>query len=645
MLINNKKLGIIFVLFNTSTSEVIRLTNEIKQLKIASYELYFIDNSTNHQGYAAGVNQGLKQAINDNCDYYLVANPDISIKSFMNSNWYDVILRFDIWGYAMRQDNQVYYGGKIDQMRMSGGLISKKPKTRFNQIDFVSGSLIGFSKKVVDTIGYWNEDYFMYYEEVDYCYRAKKAGLTIGIDSKTIYDHFEISKNTNPQKNYLLAKNRIKFLLKYGSLKQKIYELLRLPKTIIEEIIKRPFYLNFFSLNFSSLINKVLHFVLFLLLIRNYSPGQYAVYTLAWTHLGLFLPLLDFGTTSYGLVNLANKKDNHFNDLFSMRVVLSLITFVVTIIMAVVFGYKTQIFQAILLTSFVVFSNMLSGTYLILISIKEKSYLASIVSMIFQLILVSCLIAAVFFHQNVLTLFWIIFILYNGYSLANYLLIKKLIQVKFTINISQWIKIGKKSIIFLLISILASFYSKIDVLLLNFIKGQEAVGIYSAGYRFLDALMFIITAYNVSAQPVLSKLFQSNKQLFISKIKKDFIFLIILGFSIALGFYLFSPLVLTLLFKQNYYSSILVLRVIIFSLPLILLTSVFINSIYAINKAKYIIYIFVIQLLFNIISNLIFIPIYGYMASSYITIIGEILNVLLTYYVLTTNLKKMKLIN
>ena len=106
---------------------------------------------------------------------------------------------------------------------MSGGLIEKRPTKRFVETDFVSGSLM-FIKKVIDKIDPprkgFDESYFMYYEEVDYCYRAKCAGFKIGIDSKISYEHFEVSQD-NPLKEFYLFKNRLKFLLKFEHLNKK----------------------------------------------------------------------------------------------------------------------------------------------------------------------------------------------------------------------------------------------------------------------------------------------------------------------------------------------------------------------------------------------------------------------------------------
>ena len=266
--------------------------------------------------------------------------------------------------------------------------------------------------------------------------------------------------------------------------------------------------------------------------------------------------------------------------------------------------------------------------------------------MIFQVCLVISLITGVLITKQLMPVFLITFALYNLYSLVNFFLVKKEVgRLSIKINFKQWTIIIKKSFVFLLISLLAGFYSKVDVLILNFIKGKQAVGIYSAGYRFLDALMFIVTAYNVSSMPLFSKLTnEGKKNIFLNKIKKDVILVFSIGMFVALGFYFLGPIILPLVYKNTYFQSIEVLRIIIFALPLILLTSVFLNSIYALGKAKTVIYIFLFQLIFNIVLNLYFIPKYSFFASAYITLLGEAINTLLTLLVLRTVLKRTVLI-
>ncbi len=56
-----------------------------------------------------------------------------------------------------------------------GEVFFKKPHQR----DWVTGAFFLMRKKVVEEVGLMDEDYFMYVEEVDYCWRIKKAGWQV----------------------------------------------------------------------------------------------------------------------------------------------------------------------------------------------------------------------------------------------------------------------------------------------------------------------------------------------------------------------------------------------------------------------------------------------------------------------------------
>jgi len=349
------KAAFIFVLFRTRTEEVERLKKEVKSLGIKDYQVYFIDNTDTGKGYAEGVNEGIKKAQNENSDLFIIANPDISIKNITKKQLLEGKNHFDIYGFAFKQGEITYYKGEIDKHRMSGGFSTARPHERFISSDFVSGSLMVIKKEVIEKIGLFDEDYFMYYEDVDYCFRAKKTGLKIGIDSETTYEHFEISK-TNPEKDIYLAKNRLRFFLRYGTVKQKIREFVRSPKTIMEErsLLKSLFatnnsVLNFSILNISSIGIKFLSFILFLFLTRLLPVEDYGIYTLVWAHVGLLLPFLDFGTTTYGLINISQERKEHLHALFTFRLYISTLVFIVTLFLAFIFRYESYIIFYILL--------------------------------------------------------------------------------------------------------------------------------------------------------------------------------------------------------------------------------------------------------------------------------------------------------
>lgn len=225
------KFGFIFILFNTPPSEVARLTSEVKKLNLKSVELVFVDNSNNGNGYSQGVNSGIKSLSDKNIDVYVIANPDISIKNLTKDSFINISKKFQVSSFAMKQNGKKYYCGELDKNRLTSYLRTNKPSNPYLQCTYITGSLMIIKSEVIEKIGLFDETYFMYYEDVDFCIRAKNEGFTIGLSSYEYYKHFEVSQS-NKSKDIMLFYSWLKFFLKYSTSRQKVRECFRIPKTI-----------------------------------------------------------------------------------------------------------------------------------------------------------------------------------------------------------------------------------------------------------------------------------------------------------------------------------------------------------------------------------------------------------------------------
>lgn len=629
--------------------DVERVKKEIQDLGFKNYEFYVSNCIDDNRGYSAGINKGIKRALHNKADIFVVLNADISFKNLTKEQLLEPSKQFDIWGFAHKQQGKVFYGGTIDKWRMSGGLIgnnqinTNKQISKYINVDFVSGSLILFTRRVVEKIGLWDESYFLYYDEVDFCERARRAGFKIGIDTRHSYEHFERSDQNNPRKKYYLAKSRAMFLWRFGNYKQKLYELIRLPKTIIEErkvilsyFKASNFLTNFINLNISAFINKVINFVLFLFLIRYLKIEDYGIYTLIWAQTTVLSALVDLGTTSYGLVYLSKNAKEKFNSLLNLRFFLSVIIFILTIVISVfTLKFDIRLVWLTALASLVIFSNMFSGSYLIWTAVQQKVYKSSIVSVVFNIFFITSLIILTVLKGNLEILFIGIGVGYLVYSVVCYILLKReLGQISFRISFNKWKEIIKYSYVFVLISFFANLYFKLDVFLLNFIIGPVQVAIYSAGYKFLEALMLISASYNIIIAPVLARLALTDTEQLRSKIVKHSFFLILLGCFCSSVLVISAPILLPFFLKSQYSLSIPVTQVVVLAFPFILLNSLFMNVLYVLKKAYLVVWVFGFQVVVNLTLNVIFIPYFSYSASSWITVISEIINVIIAYYLM-----------
>ena len=117
-------------------------------------------------------NNGVSSALNFAIDkiqtkYFLQISPDIEF----NFNDLNIFIQFA----KEKKDNFAAIGPRfLDVKEKSHKQISEK--IEFGQIDSVHGSCMFMNKDSFLDIGKFDENFFLYFEETEFCYRAKKKG-------------------------------------------------------------------------------------------------------------------------------------------------------------------------------------------------------------------------------------------------------------------------------------------------------------------------------------------------------------------------------------------------------------------------------------------------------------------------------------
>lgn len=63
--------------------------------------------------------------------------------------------------------------------------------TQTAEVDWVSGASVFFRREVFETVGLFDENFFLYFEEVDLCRRAREAGWSIYYVHEAVVEHEE----------------------------------------------------------------------------------------------------------------------------------------------------------------------------------------------------------------------------------------------------------------------------------------------------------------------------------------------------------------------------------------------------------------------------------------------------------------------
>ncbi len=263
---NDKKVAIITVNYNNDSVTddfLISLKESVKD----SYQVFIADLSDQikdkvltdenaviirgeNKGYAHGINLGIKQAIEADFDKFIVINNDTLVGSGFTTFCFDSIQKnsktiiggkiFYAKGFEYHKDRYPenergkvlwYAGGRVDWKNVITHHIGVDEVDRGQydapvETEFVTGCLMCFDRQVYEAVGLWDESYFLYYEDADWCERAKRSGVKLVYDPSIVIWHKNAQSTGGPgsklHQNYQ-EKNRIKFGLKYAPLRTKLH--------------------------------------------------------------------------------------------------------------------------------------------------------------------------------------------------------------------------------------------------------------------------------------------------------------------------------------------------------------------------------------------------------------------------------------
>lgn len=195
-----------------------------------------------------------------------------------------------------------------------------------------------------------------------------------------------------------------------------------------------------------------------------------------------------------------------------------------------------------------------------------------------------------------------------------------------TVHVSVIKKIVIGSLPYGLLSVLGLLYFRIDAILLSYLRGSFETGIYGAAYRFLEAVTFIPSAFSMALLPVLARLHDSSVKDVKKIYFKSFKIMLGLGLVLLLGYVIILPEIIKVVLP-NYLLSIDAIRILSLTIPFMLIHVPAVSVLLSTDKyLKQVLILSVFALTFNITLNLIFIPQFGFIAASWITVASEILS-------------------
>jgi GT2 family glycosyltransferase len=243
----------IIILNWNGKKDTVECLDSLKEITYPNYEITLVDNgsvdgsvefvkkkypeveiieSIKNLGFAEGNNVAIRKAVERGTDYILMLNNDTVVDPEFLRELVKVLENDSSVGIA---GPTVYYYKEKDRIQSAGGKIcfyrgqtphlTSKNDIKLNEIrdvDYIMGCALLTKCELFKKIGYLNKDYFAYWEETDWCIRAKKAGYRIvhAPVAKVWHKGGSTTQKTRGFYEYQMTRNMFWFMKTHASTKQ-----------------------------------------------------------------------------------------------------------------------------------------------------------------------------------------------------------------------------------------------------------------------------------------------------------------------------------------------------------------------------------------------------------------------------------------
>lgn len=207
------------------------------------------------------------------------------------------------------------------------------------------------------------------------------------------------------------------------------------------------------------------------------------------------------------------------------------------------------------------------------------------------------------------------------------LVFKDVLSLQFKLDVSLVKEIAKYGLPLVLGSIAVWILSLSDRYILEFYRGSQEVGIYSASYNIADrTIMLLINLFMLASSPILIRTWEKEGERkskeFVTKITRYYLIICI---PAIVGLSVLSKPIMGILTGSYYFEGYRIIPFVAAGIFLVGLQQRFQAGILLYKRTRFITLSVFIASVMNLALNFLFVPRYGYMAAAFTTLVSYII--------------------
>jgi O-antigen/teichoic acid export membrane protein len=362
---------------------------------------------------------------------------------------------------------------------------------------------------------------------------------------------------------------------------------------------------------------------------RYLGPDQYGMFSTAMSLAILLIPLADLGFDLHMTRAISANQDSlrpELSHTLSARILLAAMVWFLMISCAILLRYQTRLvgYVALLGLSTVIASvaQSLIGAIRAIRKMKYESMALSIG----RLATMTAVVTIVLLRGQLLEIILAYILGSTALILAALFFLKSQIGgIDFHFGLDGISERFRSALPFGLTMIFSTVYFKIDTIIISKFYDAAQVGFYNGAQNIIGASMMLATPVVVAMFPALAAVYPAEKEEAQYIFQRGLGFMILLSLPLGIGTVLMAESIIRLAYGIRFLPTVPLLTIMGAKIPIVFTTLLIGTSLGAIGFQRKVALVSGINMLFNVVMNLLFIPVYGARAAALIAVLTELL--------------------
>ena len=396
---------------------------------------------------------------------------------------------------------------------------------------------------------------------------------------------------------------------------------------------KQTIFKNTFWLVMAEGINKFSKLILIIYIARILGATEYGKFTFALSFVALFSIFSDLGLFSVTIREFSKdrEKEKNFSSILSLKILLSLGTLFLIAISSFFITPDPLIQRIIWILGAYIVLDSFSGIIFAFFQARQRMEYESWIKIFGALVTTVAVIFVILSFPSAKNLSYS-YLLSSLITLISVLFFfhLKIFPLKISWQGSIWRKFLSMSWPLALSGMFSIVYVSIDSVMMGYWGQVVQIGLYNAAYKIILASLIPISLISQSFFPVLNIAFSKSKEKFQKTWDYQMKIMIFFSIPLAIGGIILAPQIIDFVYDFTFYPSILAFQILVVMASFIYLSNPLEQALIVANEQKRIFWTFLVGVVFNIILNLILIPLYSFYGAA----LASLLTIILIFFLL-----------